>query len=229
MSQNYFLSQLPSLQVTEATLHQRDVLFDVERTLERVYFPTTAIVSLVMTLETGSMVEGAMVGRDGVIGGLAAIDDKLSLYKAIVQLGGKAMTCPPAAFKSAVLANPAILAKLAQHEQVQFAQAQQSAACNVSHNLEARLARWMMRARDLSQSNDLLFTQDFISDMLGVRRTTVSITAHQLQNAGLIKYSRGRVTILNPEGLREVACECYEAVKLNYDRLWSGLPAAHVS
>lgn len=105
------------------------------------------------------------------------------------------------------------------HEQVLFAQAQQSAGCNASHTTEARMCRWLLRIRDLTQSDELQLTQEFLAQMLGVRRTSVSIVASGIQNAGWIKYSRGRIHITNVEGLRSGACECYERVRSHYDRL----------
>jgi CRP-like cAMP-binding protein len=108
------------------------------------------------------------------------------------------------------------------HEQVLFAQAQQSAACNASHAVEARLARWLLRSRDLSGGATLDLTQEFLGQMLGVQRTSVSLVAHTLQKAGLITYRRGRIKITDLKGLRETACECYAAVKTHYDRLLNG-------
>ena len=101
-------------------------------------------------------------------------------------------------------------------------QAQQSAACNATHTVEARLARWLLRSRDLQGSDDLPFTQEFIAEMMGVRRTSVSVVANTLQQAGLVRYSRGHIRILNLEGLRASACECYETVKAHSDRLLGG-------
>ena len=105
------------------------------------------------------------------------------------------------------------------HEQMILAQAQQSAACNATHNLHERLARWLLRVRDATQSDSFELTQEFIAEMLGVGRSSVSLVAHALQEAGLINYSRGRIIIKNIEALRDSACECYETIKSNYDRL----------
>jgi CRP-like cAMP-binding protein len=113
--------------------------------------------------------------------------------------------------------------KLLQHDQAIFVQAQQSAACNAAHKVEARLARWLLRCRDLSGSETLALTQEFLGQMLGGQRTSVSLVANILQQAGLIRYSRGRIHILDLEGLRESSCECYGTVKTNYDRLLNGV------
>ena len=112
-----------------------------------------------------------------------------------------------------------LLSLLIRHEQTVNAQSQQSAACIASHNTEARLCRWLLRSRDLSGSDTLLFTQEFLAEMLAVRRTSVTLIAHTLQHAGMIKYARGKIQIINLEGLQEAACECYETVKSYYRSL----------
>ena len=194
-------------------------LFDAEREIDFVYFPAGAVVSLVVTLESGEMVEAAMVGADGVVGASAALDGRISLSRGIVQLSGDMIVCPIDGLKSAALQSPALLSVLLRHEQALYAQAQQSAACFASHHVQARLCRWLMRARDLSEGNTLPFTQDYLAAMLGVRRTSVTIVAHALQSAGLIRYVRGKIEILDAEGLQDGACECYATVKRHYARL----------
>ena len=200
-------------------LASQRVLFDAGATVDRVYFPSGSIVSLVVTLSTGEMIEAAMVGKDGIVGASAALDGKISLSRAIVQIGGDAMTCELDVIRKAAMQSHPLLALLIRHEQTVYAQAQQSAACNAAHDVEARLCRWMLRARDLSGSDTLPFTQEFLAEMIGVGRTSVSIVAHTLQQAGLIKYARGRIQIVNLEGLQEAACECYGTVTSHYRAL----------
>jgi CRP-like cAMP-binding protein len=207
-----------------ADLQQGTVLFDIGDTIDSVFFPVSSVVSLVVTLSTGEMIEAAMVGRDGVVGASAALDGKISLSRGIAQIGGSGLSCDPEVLKSLALRIPSLLSLLIRHEQTVYAQAQQSAACNVTHTVEARLARWLLRARDLSGGDTLPFTQEFLAEMLGVRRTSVSVTAHTLQQAGMIKYRRGTIQITNLEGLRETACECYETVANNYKLLLGALP-----
>jgi CRP-like cAMP-binding protein len=108
---------------------------------------------------------------------------------------------------------------LFRHEQAAYAQAQQSTACMAAHDVRSRLCRWLLRARDLSGSDTLSFTQEFLAEMLGVRRTSVTFDAHALQQAGMIKYARGKIEILDVDGLHEGACECYETVRKSYSRL----------
>jgi CRP-like cAMP-binding protein len=212
------------LHLTKLDLPSGKILFESGSSISTVYFPTSAVVSLVVILKTGEMIEAAMVGRDGIVGAAAALDGRISLSRAIVQIEGQAWSCGVAELKSAALENHALLALLIRHEQVVYAQAQQSAACNITHNLTARLCRWLLRARDLSASDTLPFTQEFLGEMLGVERSTVSITAHTLQEAGLIKYRRGKIQIVNVDGLQESACECYSTVKCQYDTLLGKLP-----
>jgi CRP-like cAMP-binding protein len=202
-----------------AHFEQQHVLFEAEEQIDHVYFPTSAVVSLVITLSTGEIIEAAMVGMDGVVGASAALDGKISLSRGIVQLGGEIIVCDIDTLKSAALQSPKLLSLLIRHEQTVYAQAQQSAACFATHHVEARLCRWLLRARDLSESDNLPFTQEYLAEMLGVRRTSVTAVAHALQEAGLIKYARGKIQIVNGEALQESACECYGSVKAHYERL----------
>jgi len=121
--------------------------------------------------------------------------------------------------RSVALKSPQLLSLLIRHEQTVYAQAQQSAACFATHHVQARLCRWLLRARDLSGSDTLSFTQEYLAEMLGVRRTSVTVVAHTLQSAGFIKYARGKIQVLNEEALQEGACECYETVKRQYRQL----------
>jgi CRP-like cAMP-binding protein len=129
------------------------------------------------------------------------------------------MMCAPADLKKAALQSSTLLSVLVRHEQTLYAQAQQSAACNIKHSVEARLARWMLRARDLADTDTLPFTQEFLAEMLGVARTSVSLVAHTLQQAGVIHYSRGKIHISNLDGLREIACECYGTIRAHHQNL----------
>ena len=202
-----------------ANFKQHHVLFEADELIHHVYFPTGAVVSLVITLTTGEIIEAAMVGTDGVVGASAALDGKISLSRGIIQLGGEIVVCDIDALKSAALQSPRLLALLIRHEQTVYAQAQQSAACFATHRVEARLCRWLLRARDLSGSDNLPFTQEYLGEMLGVRRTSVTAVAHTLQEAGLIKYARGKIQILDGKALQENTCECYGSVKSLYEKL----------
>jgi CRP-like cAMP-binding protein len=217
LGQDDFQRLEPYLKITPFTQHS--VLFEAEQEIKHVYFPTSAVVSLVVTLESGDIVEAAMVGSDGVVGAAAALDGRISLSRGIVQLSGDIVVCSIDGLKSAALQSPKLLSLLIRHEQTVYAQAQQSAACFATHHVQARLCRWLLRARDLSGSDTLPFTQEYLAEMLGVRRTSVTVVAHTLQAAGLIKYSRGKIQILDGAALQDSACECYGTVKRHYASL----------
>jgi CRP-like cAMP-binding protein len=195
------------------------VLFQAGDRMDRVYFPHSGIISLVVALSGGEGIEAAMIGRDGILGGAAAMDGLISLNKVVVQLAGNGQSLDVARLREIADKSRDLRTTLIRHEQVLFAQAQQSAACIAAHTVEARLSRWLLRSRDLSGSDELLLTQEFLAQMIGVQRTSVSPAAHTLQNAGLIRYRRGRIEILNLEGLEDASCECNGAVKAQYDRL----------
>ena len=215
---------LPHLRLIE--LPQEMVLFEAGEAINRVLFPHAGVVSLVVELASGEMIEAAMIGREGVVGGLSALDSSISISRAIVQIAGAASAIDVEHVRQLGERSASFRTTLIKHEQVLLAQSQQSAACNATHTIEARLSRWLLRCRDLIGSEDLPLTQEFIAQMLGVRRTSVSIVAHTLQQAGLIRYKRGHIRVLDLEGLRESACECYWTVKSLSDRLIGAQPNA---
>jgi CRP-like cAMP-binding protein len=226
MMKNLLLSQFSPSDLKRLERHlkparfeQHHVLFEADQQIGHVYFPTSAVVSLLVTLSSGDMIEAAMVGNDGVVGASAALDGKIAPNRGIIQLGGEIVVCDIDAVKSAALQSPKMLALLIRHEQAVYAQAQQSAACFATHRVEARLCRWLLRARDLSGSDKLTFTQEYLAEMLGVRRTSVTAVAHTLQEAGLIKYARGKIQIVNAKELQDSACECYASVNAHYRKL----------
>jgi CRP-like cAMP-binding protein len=204
-------------------LPQETVLFEAGEAIDQVFFPHAGIISLVVNLASGEMIEAAMIGREGVVGGLSSLDSKISVSRAIVQVAGAATAVEVEQVQKLVLQSVAFRTMLIRHEQLLLVQSQQSAACNAVHTLEARLSRWLLRCRDLLGNDDIALTQEFLAQMLGVRRTSVSIVANTLQQAGFIRYRRGHIRVLNLDGLRESACECYETVRTLSDRL-IGLP-----
>jgi CRP-like cAMP-binding protein len=165
-----------------------------------------------------------MIGRDSMLGATSALDGEVSLNKAIVQVSGAGEALDVPLFRDVAERSVSLRTTLLRHEQVLFAQAQQSAACNASHHVEARLARWLLRSRDLTGADTMDLTQEFLAEMLGVRRSSVSPVAQALQGEGLIHYSRGRIKILDVEGLGRKSCECYGTVKAHYDRLLNNHP-----
>jgi predicted transcriptional regulator len=156
-----------------------------------------------------------MIGRDGVMGVGSALDDQLSLNKVVVQVPGPASVIDPAHLRDAAKKSDPLRSLLAKHELLIHAQAQQSAACNATHDISERMCRWLARMSDLI-GNHLSLTQEYLAQMLGVRRTSVTLIASKLQQAGFIKCSRGNIHVRDADGLRESACECYETVKDQY-------------
>ncbi len=203
-----------------AQLTMGDVLAETGNPVTRVYFPHSGVISLVVEMASaGQMIETAMVGRDGVFNAAAALDGKVSLNKALVQLAGVSSMIDGDRLAAIANEHKSLRSLLLLHEQVLFAQSQQSAGCNASHAVEASMCRWLLRMRDLAGSDELILTQEILSQMLGVTRPSVSLVANTLQRAGFIKYRRGNIRILNAEGLEEGSCECYGAVKKHYERL----------
>ena len=223
---NNFLQSLSRGDFELLRPHLRDVklvhsavLFDAGGVIERVYFPQSGIISLVVVLSTGDMIEAGMIGREGVAGTSAALDGAVSLNRAVVQIAGFGSTIETQHMQAAVATSKSLRVKLYEHDQMLLAQAQQSAACNAKHQIEERLCRWLLRTRDLVESDTIELTQEFLAQMLGVRRTSVTLAARHLQAVKLIKYRRGHIQILDEEALQDASCECYEAVKSQVLRL----------
>jgi CRP-like cAMP-binding protein len=227
---NRFLASLPRSEFELVRPHlkvrklvARETLFRMGDKLTQVYLPHSGIISLVVELSSGTSVEAAMVGNDGMVGASSVLDGEIALSTGIIQAGGEGSTLDGAKVRQLAQESSVFLESLIRHQEALFAQAQQSAACNAMHNVDARLARWLLRANDLMGGKPLNLTQEFIAQMLGVRRPTVTTFASHLQSAGLISYSRGTIEITDVAGLRAASCECYETVKRNYERLTSEL------
>ena len=217
LPQNIFAAFEPHLEPVDLVFGA--VVAEPDRPVSFVYFPHTGVVSLVVAMKVGDMIETAMVGRDGVVNATTALDGKISLHKGIVQVAGVGSVIGCDALRSLANEFEPLRGLLIRHEQVVFAQAQQSAGCNASHTVEARMCRWLLRIRDLTGSDEMVLTQEFLAQMLGVRRTSVSLVAGTLQKAGFIKYRRGKIHLLDIAQIEAGACECHETVKGHYARL----------
>ena len=225
-SKNRILNSLPQniYAAVEPHLKHEDLVFaavvaETDQPVDRVYFPHTGVISLVVDMAVGDMIETAMVGRDGVVNGTSALDGKVSLHRGLVQVAGEGSVISSDALRSLADEFGPLRGLLIRHEQVLLAQAQQSAGCNASHTVESRMCRWLLRIRDLTGSDDMPLTQEFLAQMLGVRRSSVSLVAGTLQKAGFIKYSRGHIHLLDVAQIESGACECYQTVKGHYERL----------
>jgi CRP-like cAMP-binding protein len=217
LSENDFEAIRPHLRIVE--LVQGISLIELGQPKTKVYFPHTAVVSLVVELEAGERVEIAMVGPDSILGVFGALGEPVALIKAVVMLPGCASVIEADALRSAAAHSITLRETMVRHGQGLYVQAQQTAACNALHGVEARLARWLLRVRDLSGSDRFTLTQEFMAQMIGARRNSVSLVANSLQQSNVIRYSRGHVEIIDLEGLRQNACECYGALKAQYRRL----------
>ena len=200
-------------------LTQGDVLAEPGDEIRNVYFPHSGIISFMVSLDDGALVQTFMVGCDGVVGAAQALDSKTSVNKILVQVSGTAAVIDRAPLREIVERNAEIRSVLAAHEQFLIADIQQTAACNARHSVEARMARWIMRMRDLA-GDDLPLTQDYLASMIGVRRSSVSETATRMQEQGAIDYSRGRLHINDARVLERISCECHQAVRDNYESLF---------
>jgi CRP-like cAMP-binding protein len=230
-SSNLVLASLPTADIKMLLPHlravdlpQETVLFEAGDVISTVVFPHTGIISLVVNLATGEMIECAMVGRESLVGGLAALDSNVCISRAVMRIAGSASVVEADQARRLADRSEKFRRVLVRHEQLLLAQSQQSAACNASHTLEARLSGWLLRCRDLTGSDDLALTQEFVAQTLGVRRTSVSNVANTLQRAGFIRYRRGHIRVLDVNGIEESSCECYEAVKAMSDRLIGPAP-----
>jgi CRP-like cAMP-binding protein len=229
-AQNLLLAALDAHALSLLTPHlkpvdmkQSQVLQEAGTFHEHVYFPVAGMISLLAVLSTGDSIEIAAIGREGAFGTKIGSRPQVSFARAVVQLSGRALRIDLPNFYKAAAANIAIAELSTSANEVLFANLQQSAACNALHPIEARLARCLLHASDRVESDDLPLTQEFLAEMLGVRRTSVTLAARILQQAGMISYRRGHLAITNREGLESVSCECYQAVRQNIDRILKAL------
>jgi CRP-like cAMP-binding protein len=208
---------LPQLEHVDLPLGH--VLYESGATLSHVYFPTTAIVSLLYVLENGASAEIAVVGKEGVVGISLFMGGESTPNRAVVQSAGRGIRLGADALKVEFNRAGPVLHLLLRYTQALITQMSQTAVCNRHHSLDQQLCRWLLLSLDRLTGNELAMTQELISNMLGVRREGVTEAAQQLQAAGLIRYARGRITVLDRQRLEQRSCECYAVVKKEYDRL----------
>ncbi|RST53083.1 Crp/Fnr family transcriptional regulator [Variovorax sp. MHTC-1] len=223
---NHLLAALPDAelqrwlpQLEHVDLPLGHVLYESGATLSHVYFPTTAIVSLLYVLENGASAEIAVVGKEGIVGISLFMGGESTPNRAVVQSAGKGLRLSADALKAEFNRAGAVLHLLLRYTQALITQMSQTAVCNRHHSLDQQLCRWLLLSLDRLTGDELVMTQELISNMLGVRREGVTEAAQQLQAAGLIRYARGRITVLDRDRLEQRSCECYAVVKKEYDRL----------
>jgi CRP-like cAMP-binding protein len=195
-----------------------DVLYESGSTMTHVYFPTTAIVSLLYVMENGASAEIAVVGHEGIVGVSLFMGGESTPSRAVVQSAGKGFRLSAQHIQEHFKRAP-VLHLLLRYTQALITQMAQTAVCNRHHSLDQQLCRWLLLSLDRLSGRELVMTQELIANMLGVRREGVTESATKLQKAGLIQYSRGRITVLDRTALEARSCECYGVVKREYDRL----------
>lgn len=195
------------------------VLYEAGSTQSHVYFPTTAIVSLLYVMQTGASAETSVVGREGIVGIALFMGGETTPSRAVVQTAGEAYRLKADVMKEAFDQGGPVMHLLLRYTQALITQMAQTAVCNRHHTVDQQLCRWLLLNLDRLPTNELIMTQDLIARMLGVRREGVTETALKLQHANLIRYTRGRITVLDRPGLEQRACECYAVVRKEYDRL----------
>ena len=207
----------PRLERVELPLGK--VLYESGVTMSHVYFPATAIISLLYVMEDGASAEIAVVGREGIVGVALFMGGESTPSRAIVQSAGYGYRLPGQVLKTEFHRAGQLMDLLLRYTQALITQMAQTAVCNRHHSLDQQLCRWLLLSLDRLQGNDLVMTQELIANMLGVRREGVTEAALKLQRLGFIRYARGHITVLDRTGLEHRTCECYAVVKKEYDRL----------
>jgi len=193
-----------------------NVLHEANQPIRHVYFPLSGFVSLVTTLDGHQPLEMGLIGNEGMLGATLALGIGQAPMRAVVQGSGSALRISSQLFKQELLSSPALLRALKRYLYVVMTQLSQSAACTHFHEIEPRLARWLLMTHDRAHADHFHLTHEYLADMLGVRRSGVSIAAAAMQARGLISYSRGEIHILDRAGLELAACECYAALQADY-------------
>lgn len=195
------------------------VLYEAGETLSHVYFPTTSIVSLLQVMENGGSAEIAVVGKEGIVGISLFMGGNSTPSRGVVQSAGKGFRLAAQLIQNEFNIGGPVLHLFLRYTQALITQMSQTAVCNRHHSLDQQLCRWLLLSLDRLQGNELVMTQELIANMLGMRREGVAGSARNLQKAGIIRYVRGRITVLDRNALEKRSCECYAVVKKEYDRL----------
>ena len=211
---------LPRLEPVEMALG--DVLYESGKTQTHVWFPVTSIVSLLYVMENSASAEIAVVGNEGIVGVSLFMGGGSTPSRAVVQSAGQGLRLEAAVMKTEFDRSGTVMHLLLRYTQALITQMAQTAVCNRHHSLDQQLCRWLLLSLDRLSGNELVMTQELIANMLGVRREGVTEGALRLQHAGIIRYSRGRITVLDRPALEQRTCECYAVVRKEYGRL---LPA----
>jgi CRP-like cAMP-binding protein len=212
-----FARLAPELETVE--MRTKVVLWEPDTPIRSIYFPHSCVMSIIVPLRGDVAVEAGTVGREGFLGVPVLLGGESTSTQAICQVAGMTSRVPASVFRRAIGEDAALRAFCLRYAQALLEQTSQSVACNGRHDLSERCARWLLMTQDRVDGDEFHLTHEFLAFMLGVRRATVTVAAAILQRAGLIKYSRGRVRILDRAGLEEASCECYDVVRRKYAKL----------
>jgi CRP-like cAMP-binding protein len=210
LPRDHFERMVPHL--ATATLPQGDVVIEAGDEVDQIYFPHNGMLSLLAVLRDGKAIETATVGREGVVGGMAALGLYKSLVRVVVQMPMACSRIAAGHFRTVATNSEPVRNLGIRYNEVLLSQARVTAACNALHSIEARFCRWLLQCADRAASDTVPLTQEFLAEMLGVRRTSVTEVASKVQSAGAITYSRGVIKILDREALMRTSCECYETL-----------------
>jgi CRP-like cAMP-binding protein len=227
---NRLLAALPTREAARLAPHLELISLDFEATLyepdgliRHVYFPTSSIISLLLVLEDGATAEVGRVGAEGMVGLPVFLGVARSHTRAFVQIPGHALRMRAQAFREHRRENGPLVSVLLRYTQALLRDSERLTACNTWHPLEQRLCRWLLTTHDRVRADQFEVTQEFLAQMLGVHRKSVTMAARKLQRAGLVRYRRGKITILDREGLEAAACACYRAIQRHFDQLFMEL------
>src|SRR6478672_7203390 len=194
-----------------------DMVCDAGGLLKHAYFPQGSVLSLLTVLENGAAIETANIGREGAFGLFAAMYSRVSFNRCIVQLVGPMVRCPIEVVQSEFKASEHLRDLFVSFSETLLSQVQQTVACNAMHTTEERMCRWLLMMHDRAEGEALPYTHEFLSEMLGANRKSVTVAAQALQKAGLISYRRGKIQVIDRAGLEKASCECYAIVKERFD------------
>jgi CRP-like cAMP-binding protein len=210
---------LLSAQLTTVEMEKGRLLYEPGDPIDTVYFPHDCVISLMTLMRSGAAIESSTIGREGAFGLMTAVGPRDALSRAIIQVAGRASRISATHLAQAGRRSEALMRLVDRHNEALHGHAIQSVACNALHSVEARFCRWLLSCRDRIDTDAVSLTQEFLADMLGVQRTTVTAVAGALQAKGLIRYRRGVVDILDRRGLEAYACECYGTVRSLFEQL----------
>jgi CRP-like cAMP-binding protein len=210
-------------QLETVTLGLKELIYEPDTPIPYIYFPNSGVTSILTTMKNGKAAEVGTVGKEGMLGLPVFLGTDRSSGRSFSQVPGESLRLGADAFRVAIQQSRALVDLLHRYTQALFTQVSQSAACNSLHSIEERCGRWLLMTHDRVETDEFVLTQEFLAIMLGVRRASVAEVAGKLQQAGLIRYRRGQMRILDRKGLEATACECYDVIRAEYERLLPSL------